>query len=181
MRKLIGIARMSPHMLPKVFVKPSPELPEPLINKFLLTHNPVTDGKRREKESGMLKATKQYRLPRIERYRRNAWGRFMMVVCTAANISMAAITGYWLYNAYQGIANHDPTIMKPLAALHGPVLGVGASESEYGYLGLHYLALEFLGLLAIWVCVAIITGLFAYMTRGEKEVIEDAGAILTNE
>ena len=127
MRKLIGIARMSPHMLPKVLVKPSPELPEPLINKFLLTHNPVTDGKRREKESGMLKATKQYGLARIERYRRNAWGRFMMVVCTAANIIMAAITGYWLYNAYQGIANHDATIMKPLAALHGPVLGVGAS------------------------------------------------------
>ena len=102
----------------------------------------------------------------------------MMFVCIAANIFMAAISGVWLYYAYQGIANHDPTIMKPLEALHGPVLS--ASESEYGYLRLHYLALEFLGLLAIWVCVAIITGLFAHMT-GEKEVIEEPGTILTKD
>ncbi len=87
----------------------------------------------------------------IERRKRGFFGWIMLTVFWLAN----GLMGLWL----AGTINEWSKISAPTteAAKAGTAIGVG--------LGLSFL-------LGLWFFVAVITGLFAYMTRGRKEITE---------
>jgi hypothetical protein len=87
----------------------------------------------------------------IERRKRGIFGKLMLAVFWLANGFMAL----WLFSATQQWSKMPTAVTE--AEKVGQGLGITAG------LGV---------LLSIWACVAIVTGLLAYMTRGHKEITE---------
>jgi fatty acid desaturase len=87
----------------------------------------------------------------IERRRRGFFGWIMLLVFWLANGFMAL----WLFSAM----GEWGKMAKPTSEAEKAGAGLGIAVG----LGVIF---------SIWACVAIITGLFAYMTRGPKEIIE---------
>jgi hypothetical protein len=87
----------------------------------------------------------------IERRKRGFFGWIMLIFFWLANGTMAL----WLF----GTLAEWGKMAKPMTEAERAGAGLGMAMG----LGVIF---------SIWACVAIVTGLFAYMTRGRKEIIE---------
>jgi len=87
----------------------------------------------------------------IERRRRGFFGWIFLLIFWAANGFMAL----WLF----GAMGEWGKLAKPMSDAERTGAGLGIAVG----LGVIF---------SIWACVAIVTGLLAFMTRGPKEIIE---------
>jgi hypothetical protein len=87
----------------------------------------------------------------IERRRRGFFGWITLVLFWLANGLMAL----WLFATLNQWGKMAPALTDAEKAGTGIGMALG--------LGM---------ILSVWACVAVITGLFAFMTRGRKEIIE---------
>jgi fatty acid desaturase len=87
----------------------------------------------------------------IERQRRGIFGKIMLTVFWLANGFMAL----WFWGAVDGWSK----------------MATPASEAGKAGQGIG-IAMGLGVILSIWACVEIVTGLFALMTRGHKEIME---------
>ena len=88
----------------------------------------------------------------IERRRRGFFGWIFLVIFWAANGVMAL----WLFSAmgeWGKLAQRTMSEAEKTGTGLGIAMGLGV-------------------IFSIWACVAAVTGLFAYMSRGPKEIIE---------